>query len=92
MAMTERLRDDQIQGQYRDSMQAVASGLDKIFNGEATGAERETGFVLLVFPLGTADGARCNYISNGANRKDIAVLLREMSARFEGQPELSGRA
>jgi hypothetical protein len=53
--------------------------------------ERETGFVLLVFPFGEKEG-RANFISNGADRKDIVTLFREMIARFEGQPEMKGRA
>lgn len=35
---------------------------------------------------------RCNFISNGADRKDIVTLFKEMIARFEGQPEMQGRA
>jgi hypothetical protein len=33
----------------------------------------------------------CNYISN-ARREDVIMLLKEQLARFEGQPEVSGRA
>lgn len=40
---------------------------------------------------GHTDG-RCNYISNGADRNDVVVLMKEMIARFEGQPKMSGRA
>jgi hypothetical protein len=47
----------------------------------------------MVFPFSAdADGAhRCNYISN-ASREDVVVLLKEQLARFEGQPEIEGRA
>jgi hypothetical protein len=45
----------------------------------------------MVFPFGDVTG-RCNYMSNGADRKDIVVLMREMIARFSGQPEISGKA
>lgn len=90
--MTDRLGDGPIQEQYRAKMNAVAQALDQTFNGEAKGADRETGFVLLVFPYGDADGSRCNFISNGADRRDVVTLMREMIARFEGQPEVSGRA
>ena len=79
--------DAEIQEQYRVLMNKIAATLDKAFNGEATGTDRETGFVLLVFPFGDADGTRCNYISNGASRQDIASLFREMAARFKGQPD-----
>lgn len=90
--MTQRLGDAPIQQEYRDQMNAIARGLDEVFNGDAKGADRKTGFVLLVFPFGDAAGARCNFISNGADRRDIVTLFREMIARFEGQPEQSGRA
>ena len=49
--------------------------------------------MLLVFPFnesGDTTGERCNFISNGADRKDIVVLFKEMIARFEGQPETKG--
>jgi hypothetical protein len=90
--MTERLGDAPIQSEYHDMMNAMARALDESFNGDAKGAERGTGFVLLVFLFGDADGSRCNFISNGADRKDVVALMKEMIARFEGQPELTGRA
>lgn len=90
--MTERLGDAPIQEEYHNTMNAVAQGLDAIFNGETKGADRTTGFVLLVFPFGDAAGNRCNFISNGADRRDVVTLMKEMIARFEGQPEMSGRA
>jgi len=81
-------------------MQAIAMTLDEFFNGQPPPEperrqwmkDRPTGFVLMVFPFGDDDFARCNYISNGAGRADIVVLMKEMIARFEGQPELKGRA
>lgn len=90
--MTNRLGDAPIQQKYHDMMNAVAGGLDQVFNGDAKGAKRETGFVLLVFPFGDAGGARCNFISNGADREDVVTLMKEMIARFEGQPEITGSA
>jgi hypothetical protein len=89
--MTERLGDAPIQPEYRDQMNAIARVLDEAFNGAAKGSARKTGFVLLVFPFGDADGGRCNFISNGADRRDVVTLMREMIARFEGQPEMTGR-
>jgi hypothetical protein len=73
-------------------MNTVAEGLDRIFNGEARGPDRKTGFVLLVFPFGESDSGRCNFISNGADRRDVVILMREMIARFEGQAEARGSA
>jgi hypothetical protein len=90
--MTERLGDAPIEDAYRAKMQRVAGALDKIFNDEDAGDARSTGFVLLVFPFGNADSGRCNFISNGADRKDVVALMKEMIARFEGQPEMTGNA
>ena len=87
--MTERLGDGPIQSEYREMMNAIARGLDEAFNGTNKGSERKTGFVLLVFPFGNIDG-RCNYISNGADRRDVVVLLKEQIKRFEGQPDITG--
>lgn len=88
---TQKLGDGPIDEKYRVQMQALAKGIDEIFNGDAKGNDRDVGFVLLVFPFGSHDG-RCNYISNGADRRDIVVMFKEQIARFEGQPQLSGRA
>jgi len=71
-----------IQDEYRVQMNAIAMVLDETFNGDARGSDRKTGFVLLVFPYGDVDG-RCNYISNGADRRDIIKLLREQANRFD---------
>jgi hypothetical protein len=79
-----QLGDAPIEAAYTEKMNAIAAALDELFNGAAKGADRKTGFVLLVFPFG-GDG-RCNYISNGADRRDIVVLMKEQIARFEGQP------
>jgi hypothetical protein len=85
------LGDGPIQPEYRAMLNAVARALDETFNGGAKGNDRKVGFVLMLFPFGDNVG-RCNYISNGADRKDVVVLMKEMIARFEGQPELEGRA
>lgn len=90
--MTERLGDAPIQQEYHALMNELARFLDGAFNGDAKGADRGTGFVLLVFPFGHASGGRCNFISNGADRRDVVTLMREMIARFEGQPEMVGKA
>ena len=89
----ERLGDAPIEPAYRKMMNDVARVLDEAFNGETAGKinERKVGFVLLVFPFGEKEG-RCNYISNGADRRDIVVLMKEQIKRFEGQPEMEGHA
>jgi hypothetical protein len=85
------LGDQPIEPRYASMMQDVARALDGFFNNGVHGKDRQTGFVLLVFPFGDHSG-RCNFISNGADRRDVVALMKEMIARFEGQPELQGRA
>lgn len=84
------LGDAPIEKAYRAKMNEVAVALDEFFNGEAKGQDRDTGFVLLVFPFGS--GGRCNYISNGADRKDIVAMMKEQIKRFEGAPDVTGTA
>jgi hypothetical protein len=85
--MSEKLGDGPIEPEYFRKMNGAALALDHLFNGEASGDARETGFVLLVFPFDKVD-CRCNFISNGADRKDVVKLFREFAARFEEQPEM----
>ena len=87
----QQLGDAPIEERFREQMTGVVRALDEVFNGVTKGSAREVGFVLLVFPYGSHDG-RCNFISNGADRQDIVALFKEMLARFEGQPEMSGNA
>jgi hypothetical protein len=84
------LGDAPIEGKYRDQMNAVAGGLDYLFNGTAKHPNKKVGFVLLTFEYGNDDG-RCNFISNGAERKAIVSMFKEMIARFEGMPGGQGR-
>ena len=79
-----------IQEEYVQQMNEVASALDQIYNGNTKGKARKVGFMLSVFPFG--DEGRFNYISNGADRKDMVCLMKEMIACFEGQPDISGKA
>jgi hypothetical protein len=81
------LGDRPIESKYREQMNSLAQYLDRFFNGPEL--SRKTGFILMTFEFG--DKGRCNYISN-AVRDDVVVLLKEQLARFEGQPEISGRA
>ena len=93
---THTLGDGPIEDAYRDEMAAIGDFLDEQLNGPALPGlpsgkrKRQTGFVLLVFPFDSHEG-RCNYISN-ADRRDIVVLLKEQLRRFEGQPDVKGRA
>lgn len=90
--MTERLGDAPIEPEHRRMMNTVMGALDEAFNPGQRGNDRKIGIVLLIFPYGEAENGRCNYISNGAGRKEIAILMREQAARFEGQPEMKGTA
>jgi hypothetical protein len=87
----DRLGDAPVEAEYHEKMTAVAHAVDEFFNGDAKGGARKVGFVLMVFPFDDHTG-RCNYMSNGADRRDVVNLMKEMIARFEGQPEMTGRA
>jgi hypothetical protein len=91
MAKDFQYGDAPIEPAYRKQMTDLAHHLDAFFNGGMKGKDRHTGFILLVFPFGEKEG-RCNYISNGAAREDVVVMLKEQIARFEGQAELKGKA
>lgn len=71
----------------KEAMRAIAVGLDEALNGDARGADREVGFVLLVFPFGEHD-VTCNYVSNGANRVEINELLLNALKRAKELEEL----
>ena len=88
--MTERLGDAPIEPDYIEKMNALAHALDELFNGDLKGNDRKVGFCVMVFNFGDGPG-RANYISN-ANRADVVTLLKEQIKRFEGQPDMTGRA
>jgi hypothetical protein len=95
--LEQALGDAPVQDEYRKKMEQVARDLDKVFNGHKRGQARKVGFVVMVFPFNEdqhvkEDDGRCNYISNGADRHDVVILMKEMIRRFEGQPELKGHA
>lgn len=70
-------------------MRGVAKAMDQALN--CSNGKKENGFVILIFPFDAPEGARVNYVSN-ADRRDIVAALKEITARFEGQPLSSGRA
>ena len=86
-----RLGDKPIEGRYHEQMVAVMKTLDEFINPGQKAPNKTTGIVVLMFDYGEGPG-RCNFISNGADRRDIVTLFKEMIARFEGQPEVSGKA
>lgn len=81
------LGDAPIEPAYRAQMNAIGDVLHETFNGPNVPiSQAKVAFVLMVFPIGQPDGKhRCNYIST-ANREDVACLLREQLAYFEGMP------
>jgi hypothetical protein len=70
-------------------LNTIAGVLDETFNHG--NKPKTTAFVLLVMPFDAPVGARVNYVSN-ADRKDIVIMMKEVIARFEGQPEQKGTA
>jgi tryptophanyl-tRNA synthetase len=72
-----------VESRWIEAMNAVMADLDQIFNGKAKAPNKSVGLVLLVFPFQGHEG-RSNYISNGADRKDMIRLFRELADRFEG--------
>ena len=81
--------DEKISERYRREMNDLAQALDKSFNGDRKGHDRNVCFTLLVTDFNKS--GRVNYISNG-ERTDIVTMMKELIARFEGQPEQSGTA
>ena len=91
--MTEhKLGDKPIEEKHLEGLNNLARYLDVKFNGDAHGKDRKVGFVLLVFNYNDEQKGHCNFISNGADRRDVVNLFKEMIARFEGQPEMEGHA
>jgi hypothetical protein len=88
-----RLGDAPIESdQMHAQMAAIMRMMDEFLNGpKGPDYVKRIGVVIMMFPFEGFDG-RCNYMSNGADRRDIVTLMKEMIARFEGQPETRGRA
>mgnify|MGYP001094293769 CR=1 FL=1 len=85
---------DRIQGEMLLPMKHLAEALDGVLNGEPPPPEtwkKRWAFVLLTAEFGVIRDGRVNYISNG-EREDMVAMLRELLARFEGQPYQEGRA
>lgn len=74
---------------YGGDAQALAELLDVILNIDRGPDPEERQMFLLLW--GEFRGEKTNYISN-AERDGARVLLRELLARWEGQPEMEGRA
>jgi hypothetical protein len=83
------MSNDPIAKRYRRAMNSIATAIDETFNG--TKLPKKVVFVMLIAEFGNITDGRVNYISNG-DRRDIVVMLKEILARFEGQPEQQGTA
>jgi len=59
----------------------IARALDQHFNGERTGAGRDMGFAIMVWPFGAGPG-ECEFASN-CERASLISILREMATRLE---------
>lgn len=86
-----KLGDKPIEGKFHEQMVNIMKTLDELMNPGQKAPNKDVGIVIMMFPYGNVEG-RCNYMSNGADRRDIVTLMKEMIARFEGQPEVKGRA
>jgi hypothetical protein len=73
---------------YKQEMNLLAHTLDRHFNKPDN--PKKVAFVLLLTEFDNMQG-RVNYISNGKHA-DIVVMLKEVLARFEGQPAQRGTA
>jgi hypothetical protein len=84
-----RAADDKPMSATRAFLNELATDIDTMLNGEPLKPDRKIAFVLLTFPFRAMEDAapRCNYVSNGVDRREMIVLFKELIARFEGQPE-----
>lgn len=82
------LNEEGVMNDTNNLMREIAKSLDQILNPDG---ERKIGFGLFVFPMDGPEGARTNWVSN-ADRRDMVCSLKEIVARFEGQPEIVGNA
>lgn len=77
-----------IEDRYHEIMNTLAAFLDQSFNVE--GKEKTVCFTLLVCEFGQIKDGRVNYISNG-DRQTVVTMMKELIARFEGQPLTEGK-
>lgn len=102
-AATGRFGDDlsaqsgPIQEKYHAQMNALATALDEMLNGEggakARPSDKRVGFFLAVFDMehpGPAPG-RFNYISN-SDKTDVRAMMIEIEARISARLQAEGNA
>jgi hypothetical protein len=78
------LGDAPIEKDYIAQMTAIMQTVDDFMNNGKRAPHKEIGIVILTFKFGDTNG-RCNFMSNGADRRDIVALFKEMIGRFESQ-------
>jgi hypothetical protein len=83
--------NEPITPEFKQMMNDLASDLDHMFNRGLKGKDKKNAFVLLLAPFNGPPGQRANYISN-ADRETVVILMKEVIARFEGQPDVTGQA
>ena len=60
--------------------------VDELLNPGLSGKDRTLGFTILVYPFGTA--GESHYVSNGADKQEMAALLREAAQRLDERTDL----
>jgi hypothetical protein len=85
-----------IQPELHDLMNAIARGLDDVFNGEDCKPEDKKVWFFLAagnFAAGSDEPItnRFNYISN-ADKLDVRATLKDVLARLEARLQSGGRA
>lgn len=75
--------DELVEPRYYDQLVTTARVLERIFNGDQTGQDRETGVIVLVFPANNEENdLRISCISN-CHQVAILEMLKKQVARFE---------
>lgn len=71
-----------------DALTLIAQALDTTLNGPAP-MPQTIGFVLLTYPFGSPGRTVISYVSN-SDRDTVKLALRQLLARWDGQPEVVG--
>lgn len=82
--MADEPSDAEVDPQYVTLMSAICAVVDETFNGQLKHPHKKVGFVLLTFPYSDTPG-RANFMSNGADRRDLVRMFKDLIERFEHQ-------